>query len=569
MKISISLDIRNSHRKYLNVSYMISDIEEDHLVLAFPTWSPGSYLIREYQSQVESLEVKDANGKGLRCTKISKCQWRIATSKTSQIELTYRVYGNELNVRSFYADHEMVFCNPTSAMFHVEDRLDLPVSLRILSTKGWSMAYAPLASNGRYEFCNFDDLYDAPILCARQMAFEKFKVRGVDYVLAMAGTFQESSTKIAADLKALVEKEAQIFQGLPLKRYVFQVMFAPGAYGGLEHAFSSSNMFDGAQLADKKEYQKFLALLAHEHFHLWNVKRIRPVELGPFDYTTENYTRDLWIAEGVTSFYDDHILLRTGLYSLDEYLSVLSQNITRLESNKSVRVNSLEDSSFDAWIRFYRQNENSMNTVVSYYLKGGLISMILDILIIVKTKGRKNLDDVMLNLFRLYQKRPGKGISRDEFFEAATAVSGFDTRQFELDFIKGTKPADWRKYLSMIGVECAREIKKDTNYLGVVLSQSGSKVTVSGIAEDGPAFDSKLQPKDEILAIDEERIESTKQLDGHLKKKSLKILFARRGRVYEENITLSKHPQPPYTLKLKKKFSTEQKRNLKAFLRKK
>lgn len=568
MKIAIKVDVRNSHEKYVAVEYLIRDIEDNTLTLTFPTWSPGSYLIREYQSQVESFGVQTISGKTLKHIKTSKCHWQIQTDTNSQIRVTYRVYANELNVRGTYADHDIVFFNPTSALFHIDKQIQIPVTLKVITPAGWMTAFAPKPTRGTYTFSNFDDLYDAPFLTASSLATQSFKLKGVEYILSCYGRFQKDIKTITKDLQRILEKEIAVFKSAPMKRYVFQVFFAPGAYGGLEHSASSTNMFDGSLLAERKEYQRFLSLLAHEHFHLWNVKRIRPVALGPFDYTQENYTQDLWIAEGITSFYDDHFLLRADLYTLDEYLTLISDNINKLQANKNSRVNSLSDSSYDAWIKFYRQNENSINTVVSYYLKGGLVSMLLDIKILEATKGQKSLDDVLFRLMQLYTRRPEKGITRREFFDTVQFVSGLDTKSFQRDFIDGVASIPWKSYFKLLGIDIKQTAKNDQYYMGVVLSQDGSKVIASAIAEDGPAFRSKLQPKDEIIAVNDERIETVKQLDKHLKNKSINVIFSRRGRVFEDTLNLIKHPHPPFTLKLNKKLSPQQKRLLSAFLRK-
>lgn len=568
MKVAITVDVRNSHEKYVTVEYLIRDIQADVLTLTFPTWSPGSYLIREYQAQIEYFQVHTTSGKALPSTKTSKCHWQIQTGANSQIRVTYKVYANELNVRGTYADHDVVFFNPTSTLFHINDHVQIPVTLKVITPSGWMTAYVPKPKRGTYTFSNFDDLYDAPFLTASSLVTQAFKLKGVEYIISCYGKFQKDIKTITKDLQKILEKEIAVFKSAPMKRYVFQVVFAPGAYGGLEHSASSTNMFDGALLTEKKEYQRFLSLLAHEHFHLWNVKRIRPVALGPFDYTKENYTHDLWIAEGVTSFYDDHFLLRADLFTLDEYLSLISENVNKLEANKNSRVNSISDSSYDAWIRFYRQNENSINTVVSYYLKGGLVSMLLDIKILHATKGKHSLDDVMFKLMQAHTRRPEKGITRSEFFDVVQEVSGLDMKTFERDFINGVTPLPLKQHFKLIGVDMKQMSKSDQYYMGIVLGQDGFKVVASAVAEDGPAFKSKLQPKDEIIAINDERIENVKQIDKHLKNKSVKILFARRGRIFEDTIQLIKHPRLPFTLKLNPKLSTQQKRLLSAFLRK-
>ena len=238
-----------------------------------------------------------------------------------------------------------------------------------------------------------------------------------------------------------------------LLNYLFQIVFYKDGYGGLEHSFSSTNFFDGTRLDQKKSYQKFLSLLSHEHFHLWNVKRIRPQGLGPFDYSQEVYTKELWIAEGITSYYDDHFVYRAGIMSKEDYLQIITDNISHLENYKNSKVNSLSESSFDAWTRFYRQNENSINTVVSYYLKGGLVMMLLDFQIIQKSKGKKSFDNVMQDLYSLYKKRPETGITRDEFFAIVEKHTSQNMKTFVQSYIDGTTAISWQRGFNAFGIK--------------------------------------------------------------------------------------------------------------------
>ncbi len=551
MQTAITLDISQPKQKYLKVSYAISEINQNELVLVFPVWAPGSYMIREYASQVDQVAFADTAGKKLKFEKIDKCRWRVATKGVKKVMLTYRVYAGDLNVRGAYADHEMIFINGSSAYFHIQNQLGLSPTLSIKTPFGWVLAHAKGAS--KVKFKNFDELYDTPVLCAKNLTLKKFKVGKTDFTMAFWGSAKTDLDKVAADVKKIIERQVAMFKGHPCAAYCFQVMFLPKMYGGLEHAHSSSNVFDGSLLADPKEYQKFLALLSHEHFHLWNIKRIRPKELGPFDYTTEAYTRELWLAEGVTSYYDDHFVWRAGHMTKEAFLDIIAENITKLEAGKATKVNSISDSSFDAWIKFYRQNENSLNTTVSYYLKGGLVVMLLDFFIITKTHGKKTLDDVMRLLFKMHLDRPGVGVTREEFLNGVAKVCGHSAGDFFHHYIDGTTMIDWKKEFSKFGITVSYEDDKKKHYLGVVLGEAGGRVTVQNIAEDSPAFDSELSPGDEIIAINGERFTSTKQLDAFLTGKKLTILFSRLGLVYETVVTPNGKPKDKYKLSLSKK----------------
>lgn len=568
MHVDIELDLTAPEQKYLKVKYTVSELTEPELVLTYPTWSPGSYLIREYSCNVEAFAAADSKGNKLTHEKISKNQWRIDAKKSGKVIITYKVYASELNVRAVYADHELVFINPTAAFFYPETGIHGAVNLKIKAPAGWSVELAHKAHHGVHSFNNFDHFYDTPILCAKDLQKAEFKQGATNYRIALWGRHTGDIKKIAADVKKIVAKEMAVFNGNPCPEYLFQIILAEKQYGGLEHSFSSTNIFDGMLFENEKDYKKFLALLAHEHFHLWNVKRIRPVELGPFDYQRENYTRDLWMAEGITSYYDDHFVLRAGLITNNEYLALLADNLTKLESGKAAKVNSISDSSFDAWIRFYRQNENSLNTITSYYLKGGLVVMLMDFKIIKATNGRKNMDDVMRELNQIYEARPEKGITRQEFLNVLEKISKVSFHDFFADFIDGVKPIDWQEAFKPFGIEVKKTTKKGNGFFGIVLSEQSGRVTIQNVSEDSPAYKSILQSGDELIALNHDRISAAKQLEHYLKKSKVHVIFSRRGKVLETTVTLTPKAIPSFGLSLKKRPRPLEKKNLRSFLRK-
>lgn len=569
MKVSIQLDLTEVHTKYVLLTYDITGLGNvNEFTLSFPTWAPGSYLVREYSSQVEDFSVINAKTKtDLKWQKISKSDWQIQLKKSDTIRVTYRVYANDLSVRGTYASSDMAFLNGTAVYFYPKNGLLFSPKLTIKSLSGWDISIAKKKRKGSYQFKNFDELFDTPILAAEKLEKHQFQVGKTKYHFDLWGDYDKEWKDIESDMKKILAKECQMFRGNPCVDYVFQILFVPGNYGGLEHCESSTNIFDGSILGKKKDYQRFLSLLAHEHFHLWNVKRIRPQALGPFDYSKEVYTRELWIAEGITSYYDDHFVFRAGVTTQTEYLEVVTDNLDRLENGKAAKVDTLSSSSFDAWIRFYRQNENSPNRVVSYYLKGGLIMMLMDFLIIQKTKGKHNLDDVMRELYQLYLKRPELGITREEFFEIAESISGLSFQSFIRDYIDGTKPVSWKSELQKMGLDLKKVASKN-KFMGIIFVKKSGGVVVRTIIEDGPAYDSPLSPGDEIIAIDHKRITDPSHVDVHLKKDKVHVMYSRLGTVAETTLKLQNHGNTTFKLAPLKKLSATQKRNLNCFLRK-
>lgn len=566
MKCAILLDFSEPQKKYLKLSYTVTGVSRPELVFTFPTWSPGSYLIKEYQNQVSAVTFTDAKGRGLKFEKINKCQWKVL-SKSSTVKLTYRVYAGELSVRGAYADHELVHINPAAAFFYITDERPRRLTLRLKVPQPWDVALAKREQRGGYVFANFAELYDTPILSGA-LRHETFTAGRVRYRLSFWGQAMVSDRVIARDVHKLVVSSTKAFGHNPCQEYLFLVIFVPNVYGGLEHSFCSANFFDGMKLENKKEYTRFLSLLAHEHFHLWVVKRIRPVELSAYDLTREIYTKDLWLAEGVTSFYDDHLLLRSGLVAEKKYLEIVAENINKIVLNKAAKVMSLSESSFDAWIKFYRPNENSLNTVLSYYVMGGLITLIMDLKILKATRGKKSFDDVLRALYALYKTRPERGISRQEFLAIARQVTGVDFAPFFKRHVDSVAPISWKRELAPFGIAVGREGKNKNYYLGLVLKTDQGRVLIQNIAEDSPAYASVLQAEDEVLAINGERMVSAQQLDKHLRETRLRVLFSRLGRVSETRLVLTERARKEISLKIKDRLNPKQKRLIRKFLRK-
>ncbi len=566
MNITLSVSLLHPQHHYINVSYRIKRDETGPLVLVFPVWSPGSYLVREYQGNVEDFRVTTSLDKKITFEKISKNRWRLFAGEAKDILITYRVYTSELNVRSCYVDHRFGFFNPTSVFFYPEGELNNPVKLKVTLPPRWKIAVTGTTKT-EILFKDFDHLYDTPVLAGSSLVFEKFTVGSTRYRMAFFGDHFSNTKRMAQDVKAIVTEQKKIFGKNPCRDYLFQVLFVKGKYGGLEHAHSSTNLFDGLSLDDPKRYREFLSLLSHEHFHLWNVKRIRPLELGPFDYEAENYTQDLWLAEGFTSYYDDLCVLRAGKMTQKDYWDVLSQNIKKFENQKSKSTNSLTDSSFDSWIRFYRPTENSPNTVMSYYLKGSLVALWLNLLILKSTQGRKSLDDVMRKLFERYQQNPQLGITRNEFLSLLKKTAPLNVQAFEKDYLTGTKSIVWKEWATFFGLTWEPNKKQAPYYLGINLEKRNGRIFIRFVAEDSPAYHSALRAGDELLAINGERIEDEKQLDPYLKKKSAILLFSRFGKIGETQVNLAPNKNFDSKLIVSPRQSKAQKKFLRTWLK--
>ena len=541
------------------------------LELMMAVWTPGSYLVREFARHVEGFEAMTLEGAPLPLRKVSKNRWRVmapppppaeepapdATGEEvaaaapvlpERIAIRYRVYARELTVRTNFVDANLAVLNG-AALFVVPARgLARPFDLRVEVPDGWphiatALPVHPEVSEGeaRYLAADFDELVDSPWVAGSDARIDTFEVGGVEHVLATFeghGVFDQE--KALADLSRLVALQQRFWRVVPYERYVFLNVLSGGG-GGLEH--KASTLFIGSRWSSEDEaaYRRWLGLVSHEFFHTWNVKRLRPDPLGPFDYEEENYVRDLWVAEGVTSYYDDLLLRRVGLMSRTDYLDVLSKGIERVESAPGRLVQSLSMASFDAWIKFYRPDENSVNTAVSYYVKGMLVAFLLDARIRDATDGVKSLDDVMRLAYERFAAQPN-GFAPDEFRALATEVAGVDQAAFFAEAVDGASALDFTAAFRTLGLRFAPVDEPPPGaYLGARLGEDGK---VREVRRDTPAHAAGLNVGDELLGVGAERL--PEDFPGRLARMEAgtetTLLVARRGRLLRLDVTLG---QPP------------------------
>src|SRR5688572_8588998 len=345
--------------------------------LKMPVWTPGSYLVREYARHVQDFTAKDAGGRPLSWQKVSKNTWQIDTKGAKEIVASYRVYSNELTVRTNELNDEHAFWNNTALLMFPAGQLNAPSTVTVVPYSGWKVATGLPAVAGAantFRAANYDILYDSPFEVSNFNEIS-FDVRGKRHRYVITGEGNYDLKKLAEDTAKIAEEGYKIFGEFPFDDYTFIVNLRGG--GGLEHLNSTALQWNRFGFKPQSRYNGFLALVAHEYFHLWNVKRIRPDALGPFDYENENYTKLLWVAEGVTAYYEGLLLRRAGLISDNDVLSSKASMIEQLQNRPGRFETSLEESSMDAWIKYYRQDENAVNNQISYYDKGEIVAMML------------------------------------------------------------------------------------------------------------------------------------------------------------------------------------------------
>jgi predicted metalloprotease with PDZ domain len=367
------------------------------------------------------------------------------------------------------------------------------------------------------------------------------------------GPLDYSPTRLAADYKRVCEAAATVVGEHPCTDYTFIVHHTNQGGGGLEHLNSTTLQTNRQAYATESTYKGFLTLVAHEYFHLWNVKRIRPVALGPFDYENENYTRMLWLSEGCTSFYEDYILRRAGFHTPDEYLRIVANDINGIENQPGNNVQSVAESSFDAWIKYYRPNENSNNSTVSYYSKGSVMGTLLNLAILAGSNGERSMDDLMRLLYTEYYKKQQRGFTDDEFRRAAEQTAGTSLADFFDKGINGTGPIDYNRYFEPVGVRLVNmAAKTQDGFLGAAAgtNPSNGRQTITAVRRGSAAEVGGLNVGDEVLAIDSVRVtdELAKTIAGRKAGETLKLIINRGGQVRELPIKLIENSLLAYRL---------------------
>ena len=476
---------------------------QDNVELKMPVWTPGSYLIREYARHVQNFAVRGVGGRDLVWEKINKNTWRIQPGGSSEMTVTYKVYSNELTVRTNELNDEHAFWNNAALLMFPAGQLAAPSTVTVVPYSNWKIATGLPPVSGQansYRAANFDILYDSPFEVSNFHEIT-FDVRGKPHRMVVTGEGNYDLNKIAVDAAKIAEECVKIFGELPIENYLFIVNLRGS--GGLEHLNSTALQWNRFGFKPQSRYIGFLNLVAHEYFHLWNVKRIRPDALGPFDYENENYTKLLWVAEGTTAYYEGILLRRAGLITDRQMLETKATMIEQLQNRPGRFETSLEEASLDAWIKYYRQDENSVNNQISYYDKGEIVNMMLDITIRTASNGAKSLDDVMRHLYNEFYKT-NRNFTSEDFQKAAEAAAGRDLNDFFSKYVRGEAEIDFNGILAGVGLRLeVDESAANRAYIGADLTEDSSgKLTIRAIPAGTPAYEQGLNTADQIVAID-------------------------------------------------------------------
>ena len=620
-EIGYEIDFSETQNHYLHVTARF-ETEKPETELMMATWAPGSYLIREYARHIDSMTVTDQAGNPVKFEKTKKNRWMLQTKDVQSVTLKYRLYCNEMTVRTNWTGNAYSMINGAPTFITPVGARQKTHSVKLNLPKRWKRSACALPTpNGPHEYLanSYDELVDNPIVAGNIQVYP-FDVDGVPHQLINVGeSGYWDGVKAAADLKKMVKAQQEIWDTVPYKKYLFINMIAE-AGGGLEHDNCTLIMTSRWHFRDTEKYQNWLSLASHEFFHTWNVRRLRPKSLLQYDYENEMFTRSLWVAEGVTSYYEDLALARSGLITRQEYLERLSSTVEKVQAKPGRKVQSLTEASFDTWIKFYRPDENSNNTRVSYYAKGTVAAFLLDAKIRTVSEGKRSLDDVMRKMYEEYSE---SGYTQQDFRDTASEVTGVDLSQWFVKAIDSTEELDFSE-IGVLGIEVAdlasessdsepevAEVKKEEAdietkdedgddqdvqsaksdmtdqegkpeveptqaesevaedepskpdpkpWIGVGGTAKGDSMIVSSVDPNSPAYQAGIQTDDELIAVNDFRLKGriSDRLEQFAIGEPLEILLSRRGQLLRIKVTSAAKTKFDWSLKFVKEPDSKQ-----------
>jgi predicted metalloprotease with PDZ domain len=506
-RIEYTVSMENPNNHYYHVSLTYSGLKEKSVELKLPVWTPGYYMIMDYARYVIEFKASDGSGRSLEWEKTSKNRWKIDTEKTAVLNINYDVFAFRTSVADSFLDDGRGFISPTGVFMYPAGHKDHPITVTIIPFEKFTAVSTGLdqvpGKQNTFYASDFDVLYDCPILAGTQEILT-FETGGIPYTIAAENLGKIDRSKLTADLKKIVETSTSIIGEVPYRHYTF-IMMNRGM-GGLEHTnsmavFTNRMDFNSPDISDG-----YLSFLAHEFFHLYNVKTIRPVALGPFDYDKENYTNMLWLSEGGTVYYEDLILNRAGFYSREEMFRELKSSITNYENIPGHLFQSVAQSSYDSWMLFFNRSENAANTTISYYDKGCAIAMLLDLKIRYESGSKKSLDDVMRTLYKVYYKEKKRGFTEKEFRDVCEKAAGTSLSEIFDVYIPTVQDIDYQKYLGYAGLSIdTKLVEMPGAWIGISNRDEGGNLVISRVEWNSPAYKAGLSPQDVIKEINGEK----------------------------------------------------------------
>lgn len=579
--VSHTVSFPERHNQYVQVESVFPH-GGGAIELAMAAWTPGSYLIRDYAAHVENLEARTQDGRPLAVRKTTKNRWQVEAGAAGPVTVRYRVWAGELNVATSWVESGFALLNGAATFLYTAELRDRAQELRVELPAGWPSSHVALprqAPGSAYLARDFDELVDSPIAAGSLERWD-FEVRGQPYALVLEGAAGLwDGARARDDLASLVAAHQDFWGVNPFQRAYLFLNFFAGPFGGLEHDHSTVMMADRWQMTDRREYIKWLGLASHEFFHAWNVRRMRPQALASYDYDREVYTSQLWLSEGLSSYYDDLLLFRAGLVDVGDYFELLAQEIRHYEAIPGRQVRSAEHASFDTWIKQYRPDENSINSTVSYYRKGSLIGFVTDTAIRSETRNRASLDKVMQQMYRRYgPDGPGRGAyPPGALQELVGEIAGPEVRAFVENLLESTGDPDVDAALDWYGLELDRAAPQRSTPggalapggLGVNWVVKDARLIAEQVMLGGAAAEAGVLPGDELLAVDGNRIipgNHAPRLQRLVPGQAVELTLSRHDRLQTLQATVGEGIPDTYVIRVRENLRRAEKERLSAWL---
>jgi len=525
--VNYELGMEDPHKHYFQVKMIISGFEGNDCLVKMPVWTPGSYKIREYGRYVENVTAR-IDDQFIAVEKQNKNSWLIKNEGSESFVIEYEIYAFQENIRMSFLDESHAFVTGTTVFMYVDGQKELQGEVLIKPWKEFTKISTSLPSAGenKFSYTNYDHLVDCPIEIGNQTILS-YNDHGVEYEIAMYGEANYKEKKLIEDMKKITAEATKVFGQNPNDRYVFIVHNTQSRGGGIEHSNSTVLQINRDSYEPEAQYERFLGLVAHEYFHVWNVKRIRAEAMGPFNYDAEIYTDLLWLFEGFTSYYDKLLMFRAGYKTRDEFLNAILGALRAVESQPGNQVQSLRESSLDTWVKAYITDENSINTTISYYSKGSLVAMLLDLEIAASSDGKKNLDDFMRRLY-VRAEAGAKPISYRDVVEVASEVCGKDMSKKFMTWVERPGTLDYNSSMSQNGLKLSIF---DTSKLSLGIGV-GSNAYVSYVLRNSPAEQAGIYAGDILLSINSQplsEMDLAEVMENEQQKDSWKVILIRKG----------------------------------------
>lgn len=565
--ISFDISFSDPQAHYADITMLIEGFNHEFVDIKMPVWAPGSYLIREYAKNIERFQAIGHNQQPIRHEKITKNTWRVFSAH-ADFRVHYSLYGFENSVRTSFIDASHAFLSPVGTFMHIEGHLDHAVSVTVNLPSNWSKVSTGLQKTEVANYCyfapNFDILYDCPIEIGNQDTWS-FDIEGVLHECAMVGGGVYNKERLTNDITTIVKEENRIWGSNPNAYYLFITHNYQSGSGGLEHLNSTVLAASRLGYSQESTYKNYLSLVAHEYFHLWNVKRLRPKALGPFNYDEENYTTALWIIEGFTAYFDNLIIRRCHFFDEREYLQMLALDFNTVYNRPGYEIQSAAAASFDTWIKQYRPDENSQNTSISYYNKGAMLAAAIDIKILSETGGVQRLDDVLKAAYQKFFLTENRGFEESELLQLAQEVTQVDLCEI-FAAAHSLVELNYNTYFSRVGYELV-DLNEHTQTLtfGIKTVNNDTRIIVKNIDRDSAAWRGGLNVDDEILAVNDLRVDPAGRTMEHILTtsavgESVDILISRDGRLKSIPIQLQYANKKSYNIQRNENASEQERR---------